>query len=117
MEKFNNYHHQVQKHDKIIWYINEAYKNKWSRTILGNKIKMKSYELGLIEHHDNFIISNDNPLLDEIFNSKLAIGFIDKNKITTENLNHDYSEAYKILEEERKKSKEFLVKALNLKEG
>ena len=32
----------------------------------------------------NSIISNDNPLLDEIFNSKLAIGFIDKNKITTD---------------------------------
>ena len=65
----------------MLWYINETYKNKWSRTILGNKIKMKSYELRLIEHHDNCIISNDNPLLDEIFNSKLAIGFIDKNKI------------------------------------
>ena len=73
-----------KSHDEMLWYINEAYKNKWSRTILGNKIKMKSYDLGLIEHHDNFIISNDNPLLDEIFNSKLAIGFIDKNKITTE---------------------------------
>lgn len=37
-------------------------------------------------------------------------------KITKENLNHDYSEAYKILEEERKKSKEFLEKALDIKE-
>ena len=45
---------------------------------------MKSYELRLIEHHDNSIVSNDNLLLDEIFNSKLAIGFIDKNKIITE---------------------------------
>ena len=45
---------------------------------------MKSYELRLIEQHDNSIISNDNPLLDEIFNSKLAIGLIDKNKISTE---------------------------------
>ena len=75
---------KCKEHDKIIWYVNETYKNKWSRTILGNKIKMKSYELRLIEQHDNSIISNDNPLLDEIFNSKLAIGFIDKNKITTE---------------------------------
>ena len=71
-------------HEEMLWYINETYKNKWSRTVLGNKIKMKSYELRLIEQHDNSIISNKNPLLDEIFNSKLAIGFIDKNKITTE---------------------------------
>lgn len=75
---------KCKEHDKIIWYVNETYNNKWTKTLLENKIKMKSYELRLIEHHDNSIISNDNPLLDEIFNSKLAIDFIDKNKITTE---------------------------------
>ena len=36
-------------------------------------------------------------------------------KITKENLEHDYTEAYKILEKERKKSKEFLEKALDIK--
>ena len=36
-------------------------------------------------------------------------------EITKENLEHDYSEAYKILEKERKKSKEFLEKALEIK--
>lgn len=36
--------------------------------------------------------------------------------ITKENLEHDYTEAYKILEEERKKSKAFLEKALDIKE-
>lgn len=35
-------------------------------------------------------------------------------KITKENLNHDYTEAYKILEKERKKSEEFLKKALDI---
>lgn len=75
---------KCKEHDKIIWYVNETYNNKWTKTLLENKIKMKSYELRLIEHYDNSIISIDNPLLDEIFNSKLAIGFIDKNKITTE---------------------------------
>ena len=37
-------------------------------------------------------------------------------KITKENLNHDYSEAYKILEKERKKSEVFLKKALDIKD-
>lgn len=35
--------------------------------------------------------------------------------ITDENLNHDYSEAYKILEIERQKSKDFLERALDIK--
>ena len=75
---------KCKEHNEIIWYVNETYNNRWTKTLLENKIKMKSYELRLIEKHDNSIISNDNPLLDEIFNSKLAIGFIDKNKISTE---------------------------------
>ena len=75
---------KCKDHNEIIWYINETYNNKWTKTLLENKIKKKSYELRLIEKNDNSIISNDNPLLDEIFNSKLAIGFIDKNKIITE---------------------------------
>lgn len=37
-----------------------------------------------------------------------------KGKITKENLEHDYTEAYKILEEERKKSEKFLKKALDI---
>lgn len=37
--------------------------------------------------------------------------------ITQENLNHDYTEAYKILAEERKKSDAFLRKALDIKDG
>lgn len=38
-------------------------------------------------------------------------------KITEENLNHDYSEAYKILEVEREKSKKFLEKALDIEDN
>ena len=36
------------------------------------------------------------------------------NEITKENLKHDYTEAYKILEKERKKSEDFLKKALEI---
>lgn len=35
--------------------------------------------------------------------------------ITKENLNHDYSEAYKILERERKKSEQFIKKSFDIK--
>ena len=37
-----------------------------------------------------------------------------ENKITKENLKHDYTETYKILEKERKKSKKFIEKALEI---
>ena len=38
-------------------------------------------------------------------------------KITKDNLEHDYTDAYNILKEERKKSDEFLRKALDIKEN
>ena len=37
-------------------------------------------------------------------------------KITEEDLKHDYTEAYKILEKEREKSLNFLKKALDIEE-
>lgn len=40
-----------------------------------------------------------------------------KDKIIEENLTHDYTKAYKILEKERQKSKLFLEKALDIKES
>lgn len=40
-----------------------------------------------------------------------------ENNITNENLNHDYTDAYKILEIERKKSFDFLKKELEIKEN
>ena len=37
-------------------------------------------------------------------------------EITEENLQHDYSEAYKILEEEKKKAMSFIKNVLEIKE-
>ena len=50
---------KCKDHNEIIWYINETYNNKWTKTLLENKIKKKSYELRLIEKNDNSIISNE----------------------------------------------------------
>ena len=38
-------------------------------------------------------------------------------EITKDNLKHDYTEAYIILEKERKKSKDFLEKALDIRDS
>ena len=75
---------KCKNHNEIIWYATQTYNNGWTKVLLENKIKMKSYELRLIEQNDNSIIANENPLLDEIFNSKLTMGFIDQNRIKTE---------------------------------
>ena len=35
-------------HEKMLWYINETYKNGWSRSMVLNQIAMKAYERSLI---------------------------------------------------------------------
>ena len=36
-------------HEEMLWYINQTYKNGWSRSMVLNQITMKSYERSLIE--------------------------------------------------------------------
>lgn len=48
---------------------------------------------------------------------KLKDRYFNGKKITNENLNHNYSESYIILDEERKKSKDFLKKSLDIENG
>ena len=35
-------------HEEMLWYINQTYKNGWSRSMVLNQITMKSYERSLI---------------------------------------------------------------------
>ena len=61
-------------------------------------------------------MENMNSRIDTLINKfKLKNRKYNGNNITKENLDHDYSEAYKILEKEREKSKDFLEKALDIK--
>ena len=59
-------------------------------------------------------IENMNSRLDTLVNKFNLKNRKFKDKITEENLNHDYTEAYKILEKERKKAEDFLKKALGI---
>ena len=70
---------KTKSHEELLWYINKTYEFGWSRTILLNKIKMKSFELKAIDFN-NEIVLNDNKI-DDIFNSTLVFDFIDRNKI------------------------------------
>ena len=73
---------KTSSHEEMIWYINQTYKNGWSRTILLNKIKMKAYDLKSIDTIKDASILDSN--INEMFNSTLVFDFIDKNKIKNE---------------------------------
>ena len=61
-------------------------------------------------------VENMNSRIDTLINKfKLKDRKYNGKKITKDNLNHNYTEAYKILEKEREKSKKFLEKALDIK--
>ena len=60
-------------------------------------------------------VDNMNSRIDTLLSKfKLEDRRYNGKKITKENLKHNYTEAYKILEKERKKSEEFLKKALDI---
>ncbi len=73
---------KTSSHEEMMWYINQAYKNGWSRTMLLNKIKMKAYDLKSFDTNKDVSILDDN--INEMFNSTLVFDFIDKNKINNE---------------------------------
>ena len=60
-------------------------------------------------------VENMNSRIDTLINKfNLKDRKYNGKNITTSNLNHDYTDAYKILESERKKSNDFLKKALDI---
>ena len=51
-----------KSHEEMLYYINETYKNGWSRSMVLNQIAMKSYERSLIEPETTEIIKLDDSL-------------------------------------------------------
>ena len=62
-------------------------------------------------------VANMNSRLETLLNKFKLENRKYKDKITKENLKHDYTEAYKILERERLKADKFLRKALDIKDS
>ena len=67
----------------ILWYINETYKNGWSRSMVLNQIAMKAYERSLIEPTTSNITKSDD-LSNELFKDTYVFDFLDKNSIKNE---------------------------------
>ena len=70
-------------HEKMLWYINETYKNGWSRSMVLNQIAMKAYERCLIEPTTSNITKSDD-LTNELFKDTYVFDFLDKNSIKNE---------------------------------
>ena len=70
-------------HEKMLWYINETYKNGWSRSMVLNQIALKAYERSLIEPTTSDITKSDD-LTNELFKDTYVFDFLDKNNIKNE---------------------------------
>ena len=56
-----------ESHEEMLWYINQTYKNGWSRSMVLNQIAMKSYERSLIGPTTTEAITVSNDLTNELF--------------------------------------------------
>ena len=70
-------------HEEMLCYINETYKNGWSRSMVLNQIAMKAYERSLIEPTTSNI-TKSNDLSNELFKDTYVFDFLDKNSIKNE---------------------------------
>ena len=72
-----------KSHKEMLFYINATHKNGWSRSMVLNKIEMKTYERSLIESNTTSIVKSDN-LTNELFKDTYVFNFLDRNNIKTE---------------------------------
>lgn len=73
-------------HEEMLWYIEQTYKNKWSRSQVELQFKAKAYERYLI-NPDTSIQDRDtsiNTELNEIVKDAYFLDFIEISDITSE---------------------------------
>ena len=75
--------YKSSSHEEMVWYINETYKNGWSRSMVLNQIALKAYERSLIEPTTSNITKSDD-LSNELFKDTYVFDFLDKNNIKNE---------------------------------
>jgi len=73
-----------KSHYEMLFYINETYKNGWSRSMVLNQIEMKAYERSLIKPNTTTVVKS-NDLTNELFKDTYVFNFLNKNNIKNEN--------------------------------
>jgi len=64
-----------KSHEELLWYINETYKNGWSRSTVLKQLEAKAYERNLIEPTTSPSIKEDDRI-EELFKDTYALSFL-----------------------------------------
>ena len=72
-----------KSHDEILWYINEAYENGWSRSTVLKQFEAKAYERSLLEPSSTPSIREDDRI-EGLFKDTYVFRFLDKESIKKE---------------------------------
>ena len=76
---FNTIITKSSSKEEMLWYINQAYSNKWSRRVVDEQFKLHAYERKQIEPQVTDIVKQDDNLK-EIFKDTLALDFFRASK-------------------------------------
>ncbi len=77
-----------KSHEEMLWYINQTYKNSWSRSTVLKQFEAKAYERGIIEPSTTPSIKNDD-LTKELFKDSYVFDFLNKDNTKTEKSTKD----------------------------
>ena len=69
--------------EEMLWYINQTYKNTWSRRMVLEQFKVKAFERKLIEPQVTDVVKLDNELKD-IFKDTLSFDFLGRINVNDE---------------------------------
>lgn len=65
--------------EEILWYVNQTYKNRWSRSQVLKQFELQAYQRNIIEP-----ITTDNTMVQEISKDTLALSFINEKDVSNE---------------------------------
>ena len=65
--------------EEMLWYINQAYKNRWSRSFVLKQFELQAYQRNLVQAE-----TTDNEYLQEIVKDTLAFEFISQANVSNE---------------------------------
>ncbi len=68
---------KAKSHEEMLWYINQTYKNSWSRSTVLKQFEAKAYERGIIEPSTTPSIKNDDSTK-ELFKDSYVFSFLKK---------------------------------------
>ena len=66
--------------EEMLWYINQTYKNRWSRAMVLKQFEEQAYQRGIIEP----LTSEEGTIIKEITKDTLAFGFISEKEVSSE---------------------------------